>query len=661
MAMKKGSPFPLGVTNINGDIQFAISLPHIKECRLNLYHIGERNKEESIQLDTAYQIGSIFSVILEQFPYEEYEYMYEVDGKEYMDPYAKYITGREKWGQRKIKYESRCGFDFSDYDWQDDKNPTIPYADCVLYQLHVRGFTKHVSSKVNHRGTFEAIIEKIPYLEELGITGIVLMPSYEFNECVLEESKKQAEVLPYLGYMYQDQDLVKKRTNKDLVPLEREYKINYWGYSMESSYFAPKMSYAANPKRPSESFKNLVKAFHKRGMEVIMEIYFHPKTNRAMILECLRYWILEYHVDGFRLNEDRVPLALAATDPILCTTKLFATYWNIGEIFGEETSSEKYLGEFNDGFMIDARRFLKGDEGMVVPFMERFKRNSNQYGVINYISKMNGFTACDMVSYDVKHNDNNGENGKDGTDYNCSWNCGVEGKTKRKAVLELRKQQIKNAMLMLFLSQGTPMLLSGDEFGHSTNGNNNPYCQDNSISWLNWNHLIINHEIYSYIKNMISIRKNYKVFHQNKELQGMDYLACGYPDFSIHGTKAWYLDYSNYNRTLGILLSGDYVIDPQEERYFVYVVFNMHWENHVFDLPALPQDLQWDLFLHTSNYPKTGFIKVNPVYTKNNKNKRKKKSLYYNNKEEKQKGTKSGQQCLVGPREIVLFFSKPIC
>lgn len=656
--MKKGSPFPLGVTNLNGDIQFAISLPHINKCKLNLYRKGEKNKEKSIQLDATYQIGSIFSVILEQFPYQEYEYMYEVNGIEYMDPYAKHITGREKWGQRKTIYESRCGFDFSIYEWHDDIKPNIPYEDSVLYQLHVRGFTKHVSSKVENRGTFEGIIEKIPYLKELGITGIILMPSYEFNECMLLETKGQAESLPYLEYMYHEQDLLGKKKGKNTLRIQKDYKINYWGYSTESSYFAPKMSYASQIDQPSRSLKDLIKAFHKNHMEVIMELYFHPKTNRAMILECLRYWVLEYHIDGFHLNEDRVPLALVATDPILCTTKLFTTYWNVGEIFGQDGVQAKYLGEYNDGFMIDIRRFLKGDEGMVQPFIERFKRNPSQHGVINYISKMNGFTAYDMVSYDVKHNDNNGENGQDGTDYNYSWNCGVEGKTKRKTVLELRKQQIKNAMLMLFLSQGTPMLLSGDEFLHSANGNNNPYCQDNNISWINWNQLITNQEMYDYIKNIIAIRKEYKVFHQKQELQQMDYLSCGYPDFSIHGTKAWNLDYSNYNRTLGILLSGEYVVTDQKERYFVYLVFNMHWENHIFDLPILPEGLQWELYLHTSNYLKTGFMKSDDLGNQKNNKKKRKKYNSTQREEKNQKKLKIGQQCLVGAREIVLFFSK---
>lgn len=597
--IKKGKPFPLGVSNIQDNIQFAISLPNVKECSLHLYQKGV--KEKTIVLDRSYQIGSIFSVILEKFPYKEFAYYYEVDGKKVLDPYSRRIIGREQWGKRVEEETIRSGVSFEEFDWEEDTLLNIPYEDTILYQVHVRGFTKHVSSKVKKKGTYEGIIEKIPYLKELGINALLVMPTYEFDEVIKEERKEELN-LPYLNYMYED----KKNKSKESKKIEEKQvaKINYWGYSREPYYFAPKTSYAANKKNPVESFKSLVKELHKNGIELILEFYFYPKTNQNLMLDCLRYWVLEYHVDGFRINDDVVPTTFLATDPLLSSVKLLSTNWNQDMIYEEQTVPEqKKIAEFNDGFMVNVRRFLKGDEGQVGAFTNYIKRNPKGYGVINYITKINGFTLSDLVSYDVKHNEANGENGADGTDYNYSWNCGIEGKTRKQTIINLRKKQMKNAMVFLMISQGTPMLLSGDEFCHSANGNNNPYCQDNAISWLNWNQLTHQKEMFSFVKKLISIRKKHSSFHKKKELVGTDYISCGYPDISFHGTKSWYPDFSNYSRVLGILLCGLYEKNGTQPDAFFYIAINMHWEPHEFNLPKLPKELEWELLVYTGEEP----------------------------------------------------------
>ncbi len=609
---------PLGVSIGKAGIQFAIALPNEMECRLKLFGNNE-GEETTLILGEEYRWGSIFSVVFDDLPYELSEYVYEVKGKEMLDPYARIITGREEWGNADCK--PRCKIIFEEFDWGHDKPLCIPYSDMILYQLHVRGFTMHASSKVKHRGTYQGIIEKIPYLKQLGITGIIVMPTYEFDEIMRNDARGAAEK-HFLNYKNTDTSLL----DKDVA----DYKVNYWGYAKDCNYFAPKTSYAANLSNPANELKELVKTLHENQIEFHMEMSFQKGTNQVMILECLRHWVLEYHVDGFRINQDVVPTNLIANDPVLSSVKLMATSWNINDIY-EETFIPDYkrLAEYNDGFLADARRFLKSDEEQVEKFLYRMKKNHPKNGVVNYITTINGFTLMDLVSYDIKHNEANEESGRDGTDYNYSWNCGVEGKSKKKAVIALRRKQIRNAFLMLLLSQGTPMILSGDEFGNSNEGNNNAYCQDNEISWLNWNQLKTHKDIYAYVKNLIQLRKNHKILHMKDEFRAMDYISCGYPDFSIHGTKAWYPDFSNYSRVLGIMLCGKYaIIDRKHHDDYFYFAINMHWEPHEYDLPKLPGSMKWSILLDTT----VSTVEVNEL--------------------------KNQKTFLVSPRSIMVFIGK---
>lgn len=589
-SIEPGNPYPLGVRKVGEKTQFTVAVKNGKKLKIHLYKKDNQEEKITIELTEKYRIGDIFSVLVDKLVMENYEYLFEVDGKEFIDPYAKIIVGRKQFGKlvrqsRKIK----GAVVLENFDWEGDKPIGLSYTDMILYRLHIRGFTKHISSQVEHRGTFLGLEEKINYLLELGINAIEFMPIYEFNEILKEETYGigDSRFTPYPE---------EKKSEKT------SYRVNYWGYSKECNYFAPKTSYAADSKNPVFELKHMIKTLHQNGIEAIMEICFAEGSNQYLIMDCLRYWVLEYHIDGFRINDNIVPVDIIAADPMFSHIKLFTTSWNLKKIYSDSFIPDYCnLAEYNDGFLVDIRRYLKGDEGQVNSFLYRFKYNPARKAVINYITNTNGFTLMDLVSYDIKHNEANGEQGHDGTEFNYSWNCGIEGKTRRKSVLALRKKQVKNALLMLFLSQGTPLLLSGDEFGNSQNGNNNAYCQDNYVSWLNWGNLNTNKEIYQFTRKLISIRKSHKIFHMPNEFRMADYISCGYPDISFHGTKSWYPDFSNYSRVLGVMLCGKYAkIDRKTEDKYFYLAFNMHWEVHRYELPKLPSNMEWKLFINSS-------------------------------------------------------------
>ncbi|MSS64264.1 alpha-amylase family glycosyl hydrolase [Velocimicrobium porci] len=586
LQIRKGNAFPLGVTETERGMQFATVVPKDSVCKLLLYRRGKKEIAFEIFLGQEVCIGMVRSVILSGISFDGLEYDYEIDGKIIPDPYAKRITGREHWASKKWN-EQRGRIESHFFDWGNDKAPHIPYNEMILYQIHVRGFTKHISSGVTGRGTFEGVKEKIPYLKRLGVNALFFLPIYEFEERMERESRKIYGMPAEF-----------KETPHDLDNIH----LNYWGYTKNSNYFAPKTSYAFDKEEPDVELKSLIKELHQNDMEIILDMFFEAGTNMTMVLDCLRYWILCYHVDGFRVNDNVVPVSFIMQDPVIGSAKLFATSWNHGST--EENckfANEKLAAEYNDGFMNDSRRFLKGDEGQVNPFIYRMKRNPESFAVINYVTNVNGFTLADLVSYDMKHNEKNGEDGRDGTDYNYSWNCGVEGKTRKKSILSLRKKQMKNAVVMLLLSQGTPMLLAGDEFGNSQDGNNNAYCQDNGTSWLNWKLLEKNSDLFEFIQKLILLRKTHPILHMKKELKVMDYALLGCPDISFHGTKAWYLDASNYSRVLGIMLCGEYAYTEygQNDCDF-YIAYNMHWESHTFDLPRLFGKKYWGKLLDTS-------------------------------------------------------------
>ena len=582
--------YPLGATQEADGVRILVQ-GRAKEVCLLLYRPGEKTPCEEIPFDPKYQMGDVWELALDRTDFASFEYNFMIDGKIVTDPHARIITGREKWADRKRAGKPVHGRVLSEeFDWEDDVNPETPYADTILYKLHVRGFTAHASSGVSARGTYAGVVEKIPYLKDLGITAVELMPVTEFDEIMMSVSGS--------GF-------------HDAKPEPTGY-LNYWGYG-PSYLYAVKSAYASHGEMSAEcEFKTLVKELHKAGIECIPEIYFTGKELPGEILSVLRYWAEEYHVDGFHLS-GFPDLSLAAEDPFLRRTKLFAENWNevmnrrpkqgyITPGDGVVSVEEKNLAEYNMQFMEDMRRFLKGDEGMLSAFELRNRRNPMEYAVINYMANTNGFTLMDTVSYDRKHNEKNGEENRDGSDYNYSWNCGAEGPTRKKKIVELRKQLLKNAYLLLFLSQGVPLLMAGDEFGNSQDGNNNAYCQDNAVSWLNWKLLETHKDQVEFVKRLIAFRKSHKMFHMDREPRIMDYKSCGRPDVSYHGENAWKPEFENFRRQFGILYWGAYAKRPDgsDDANF-YVAYNMHWEPHMFGLPHLPKGAKWRVICNTGD------------------------------------------------------------
>ncbi|MDO4166668.1 MAG: alpha-amylase family glycosyl hydrolase [Eubacteriales bacterium] len=643
-AIKPGHALPFGVTRVQDGVQFAIYLPDRKQCFLKLYRLGAAEPEYRIPLTEEFRMGSVYFVLLElqdsgadtevagkrlqntdhatlaQILTEQYEYLYEADGEDLVDPYASALSDRQKWGKREPNMPTRGRICLREFDWETDHPLHIDFSDLILYQLHMRGYTRHASSKVKHPGTFVGLQQKIPYLQDLGINGVLLLPIYEFQEIQTSAAAYQK-------------------------PQEEGYTLNYWGYGApETYYFAPKASYSSHPEQADQELKSLIKALHHAGIEVLMDFYFSPGTNLTLMIDCLRYWVLEYHVDGFRVNTEVMPSISLASDPILSGVKLLSAYWDPQMLSDAGVChAENALAEYNDGFMNDARRFLKSDEGRVEPFFQRFYRMPKDAAVVNYITHVNGFTLMDLVSYDIKHNESNGENNMDGTEYNYSWNCGVEGKSRKKAVTSQRMRQIRNAFLMLLCSQGTPMILAGDEYGNTQEGNNNPYCHDDTVTWLNWRETKQKEQIHEYVKRLIAFRKSHPILHQGRQLQLMDTISCGVPDLSAHGLQTWRPDFSNYSRMLGVLLSGRYVQNEAgEPEDSLYIIFNMYWETKSFDLPTLSDGSEWHVFLET--YDET-FSELPPRKPKKAGRKRR-----------KQLGIQ--RKTVVPPRSIVIFVSR---
>ena len=565
--------YPMGVTAADKKIHVSVA-SEARSCSLVLFENGQEEPGQKISMDPAEREGDVWNLTLEGRWPRGTMYCFEMDGVLQPDPCGRQFTGWERWGDPdNIKHVMKSPLYEEPFDWQGDLPPGIPLHETVIYRCHVRGLTCHQSSRVRGKGTFRALSEKLPYIKELGATTIELMPVNEFQEVEVRESEWNP---------------------REVKGPEPTGRLNYWGYT-GGYYYAPKASYSSGQKKkPVQEFKALVREIHRAGMELAIELYFSGEESPGFVLDVVRFWVREYHVDGIHLvgcGQNQ----LIGRDPYLSRTKLFATSWS-----GVKPGSSRHLAEYNDGFLVDMRRFLKGDEDQIRPLIFRTGQNPSDYGVINYMANTNGFTMMDMVSYDRKHNEANGEDNRDGSDYNYSWNCGQEGVSRKKKLVRIRHRQIRNAMVLLFLSQGTPLLLAGDEFGNSKSGNNNAYCQDNEISWLNWNQLKSSGEIYEFARHMIAFRKAHPVFHMEKEALNMDYLACGHPDVSFHGVNAWRPEYENYRRQLGILYCGEYgkKEDGTSDDYF-FVMYNMHWEPHEFGPPRLPKNRRWHVAVDT--------------------------------------------------------------
>ena len=512
----KGNPFPIGCTVYDAYVNFSVAAEKGSECKLLFFGQDKDEPEMVVSMPEESGMGNLrcISVLLDEIQGDKY--IYQIDGEFVTDPYAKIVDVQ---GFSSIVSDP--------FDWENDKLPSLNDSDVVAYALHVKGFTRHESSGVIAKGKFLGIIEKIEYFKSLGVNQLHLMPVYDFAD-------------------------------------EVQGRTNYWGFGL-GNYFAPKKAYSIF--NPVTECKEMVKMLHKSGIEVILEMPFDSGVPQSLMLDALRYWKMEYHVDGFIVNPYSTNWEMLVSDPILAGTKILRR---------------------QDEFQNVMRRFMKSDAGMISPVMWWSKQVNAKDGYYNYITSHNGFTLKDLVSYNEKHNEDNGELGFDGTEYNYSWNCGAEGDSDNDEVLELRKKQMRNAMYLLLLSQGIPCILSGDEFGNSQFGNNNPYCQDNEISWLDWNLLEDNRKFFEFVKALISLRKSFSAFHPEKGPECGINGSHGIPQISYHGEEAWKVDLDEENRSFSIFYHNE---EKLEE--FLLVVYNMHWEMRTFALPSLPEQKKW--------------------------------------------------------------------
>ncbi|MGN0278403.1 MAG: hypothetical protein ACI4C4_03510 [Lachnospiraceae bacterium] len=532
------------------------------------------------------KVGSIYSMLLKGYQDRTCSYLFYHGEHIFQDPYCRKIDNPYRYGEVK-KELPKCKILDGNYEWEGDLPLRLPYEDMILYALHVRGFTKHRSSAIKCKGTYAGIVEKIPYLKELGITSLLLMPAYEFDEVMIQETNPQTQTMEQAVASY-----MRKLPAETEHAAEHKYKTNYWGYK-KGLYYMPKSSYAYGKDAVTE-YKDMVKALHQNNIEVLMQFYFPTDVSPLEMIHIMKFWVLEYHIDGFHVMGVNLTIELFLQEPLLAETKIL-TEQNCQPKEEDSVLESRYLGHLNDGFLYDMRRFLKGDGNMIDTFLFLMRNNSTTAGIINYIAKWDGFRLADLVSYDRKHNEPNGEDNQDGTDYNCSWNCGIEGKSRKKNIQELRTRQMKNAMSLVFLSQGTPLIYSGDEFGNTQEGNNNPYCQDNATGWIKWNQTESGKELFDYTKMLIALRKAHPILHSATPLRAMDTLSCGYPDISFHGKAAWRPDTSPANRTIGILYCGYYgKIDGTQDDTLLYIGVNMHWEYRYLGLPQPPKGKMWE-------------------------------------------------------------------
>ncbi|MCI9155352.1 MAG: glycogen debranching protein GlgX [Lawsonibacter sp.] len=632
-----------GATAIPGGVNFTVHSHSATSIELLLFHRTEDEPFAVLPFPQHYRIGNVYSMIVFKLNIEEFEYAYRADGpydprkglifdrtRYLLDPYAKAVTGQSQWGAtspRGQHYKARVVKD--DFDWRDSQQPLIPMEDLVIYELHVRGFTKDTSSGTAHPGTFAGLREKIPYLESLGVNAVELMPIFEFDEM------------------------------QDYRQYNGNTLYNYWGYSTVS-FFSPNTSYAASTEynREGNELKELIQAFHQRGIEVYLDVVFnhtaegdergpffsfkgfdnniyylltpdghyynfsgcgntmncnHPIV-RQMILDCLRYWATTYRVDGFRFDlasilgrsEDGSPMGTPpllqslAFDPILGNAKLIAEAWDAGGLYQVGTfPSWNRWAEWNGRYRDDIRRYLKGDAGLAQGAALRIAGSLDMYGSrggsnasVNFITCHDGFTLWDLYSYNDKHNEPNGWNCTDGANDNNSWNCGAEGDTEDPAVNELRRRMCRNAFALLMCSRGVPMFLAGDEFCNTQFGNNNAYCQDNLISWLDWNRLEENRDMFQFFQYMIRFRKEHRVVRASTG-DG----AHGFPEVSFHGVDPWRdRPFDQQDRYVGVMFSG---WERDSGTQIVYVASNAWWENLEVRLPQLPATMYWEKAVDT--------------------------------------------------------------
>lgn len=657
-----------GACVASNGVSFTINSHGATRCTLLLFKPQAPKPYARIPFPDSYRIGDTYSMLVFDIKPDEFEYAFSFDGpyepakgllfngeNVLLDPYSRAVTGQRKWGEKPEggkDFEYRARVVKSSFDWGNIKQLEQPFEDLVIYETHVRGYTKDKSSGVSAPGTFAGLKDKIPYLKDLGINAVELMPIFEFDE--MESARVVDGVQLY----------------------------NYWGYNTVS-FFAPNTSYAFNEEHNHEGdeLKSLIKALKENGIEVILDVVFnhtaegnemgpcfsfkgidnnvyyiltpdahyynfsgcgnvmncnHPVV-RSFIIDCLRHWAIEYRVDGFRFDlasilgrdQNGAPMAnppileSLAFDPVLGKMKLIAEAWDAGGLYqvGSFPSWNRWA-EWNGRYRDDMRSFLKGDDGMAGNAITRITGSRDLYSPesrghkasVNFMTCHDGFTLYDLYSYNEKHNEKNGWNNTDGDNNGHSWNCGAEGETDDPNVNGLRRRLIKNAFAALLCSRGPAMFFAGDEFCNTQFGNNNAYCQDNIISWLDWSRLEEFKEIHDFVRHMIQFRKEHPILRKMTKPS-----SCQFPEISVHNGTPFNASTDYKTKLIGIMYAGRNEEDTEDD--IVFYCMNAYWEPLVMQLPVLPNGKHWHVDTNTNaEYfdgedftAKTEFLGVNTI------------------------------------------------
>ena len=636
-----------GACVASNGVSFTINSHGATRCTLLLFKPQAPKPYARIPFPDSYRIGDTYSMLVYDIKPDEFEYAFSFDGpyepakgllfneeNVLLDPYSRAVTGQRKWGEKPEggkDFEYRARVVKSSFDWGNIKQLEQPFEDLVIYEIHVRGYTKDKSSGVSAPGTFAGLKDKIPYLKDLGINAVELMPIFEFDE--MESARVVDGVQLY----------------------------NYWGYNTVS-FFAPNTSYAFNEEHNHEGdeLKSLIKALKENGIEVILDVVFnhtaegnemgpcfsfkgidnnvyymltpdahyynfsgcgnvmncnHPVV-RSFIIDCLRHWAIEYRVDGFRFDlasilgrdQNGAPMAnppileSLAFDPVLGKMKLIAEAWDAGGLYqvGSFPSWNRWA-EWNGRYRDDMRSFLKGDDGMAGNAITRITGSRDLYSPesrghkasVNFMTCHDGFTLYDLYSYNEKHNEKNGWNNTDGDNNGHSWNCGAEGETDDPNVNGLRRRLIKNAFAALLCSRGPAMFFAGDEFCNTQFGNNNAYCQDNIISWLDWSRLEKFKEIHDFVRHMIQFRKEHPILRKMTKPS-----SCQFPEISVHNGTPFNASTDYKTKLIGIMYAGRNEEDTEDD--IVFYCMNAYWEPLVMQLPVLPNGKHWHVDTNTN-------------------------------------------------------------
>lgn len=636
-----------GACVASNGVSFTINSHGATRCTLLLFKPQAPKPYARIPFPDSYRIGDTYSMLVYDIKPDEFEYAFSFDGpyepakgllfneeNVLLDPYSRAVTGQRKWGEKPEggkDFEYRARVVKSSFDWGNIKQLEQPFEDLVIYETHVRGYTKDKSSGVSAPGTFAGLKDKIPYLKDLGINAVELMPIFEFDE--MESARVVDGVQLY----------------------------NYWGYNTVS-FFAPNTSYAFNEEHNHEGdeLKSLIKALKENGIEVILDVVFnhtaegnemgpcfsfkgidnnvyymltpdahyynfsgcgnvmncnHPVV-RSFIIDCLRHWAIEYRVDGFRFDlasilgrdQNGAPMAnppileSLAFDPVLGKMKLIAEAWDAGGLYqvGSFPSWNRWA-EWNGRYRDDMRSFLKGDDGMAGNAITRITGSRDLYSPesrghkasVNFMTCHDGFTLYDLYSYNEKHNEKNGWNNTDGDNNGHSWNCGAEGETDDPNVNGLRRRLIKNAFAALLCSRGPAMFFAGDEFCNTQFGNNNAYCQDNIISWLDWSRLEKFKEIHDFVRHMIQFRKEHPILRKMTKPS-----SCQFPEISVHNGTPFNASTDYKTKLIGIMYAGRNEEDTEDD--IVFYCMNAYWEPLVMQLPVLPNGKHWHVDTNTN-------------------------------------------------------------